>query len=149
MWETTIFGSQTGLGRADPVTTIKSVFFSKKLSKIEKVDRGSPQTSHKLALQEKSNRLSINPRENNQSQKNYFSGLAGQIQHWISSKTTRISQNIMNITAFSLLSSTLEDFCESQDWNQKKIKYVWKSSRRDLFESAIVFYEKSVLNSVL
>ena len=50
--------------------TYESAFFSKILPKIEKVARGRFNTSRKLALQENWNRLSINPRENNQYQKN-------------------------------------------------------------------------------
>ena len=59
----------------------ESAFFSKILSKIEKVARGSYNTSHVLALQEGLKDLSINPRENNQNEKIKFSELAGQIRH--------------------------------------------------------------------
>ena len=43
-------------------------------------------------------------------------------------------------------------FFEFQIWNQKKTKYVWNSSRRDLFKSAIVYlwkktFQKSFLRS--
>ena len=63
--------SRAGLGSENRgISHTKVHLFSKKLPKIEKVARGSLNTSHKLALQEKCNRLSINPRENNQNQKN-------------------------------------------------------------------------------
>ena len=57
--------------------------------------------------------------------------------------------NRRNFLIFHFCRCLSTKFFESLNWNQKKTKYVWKSSRRDLFESAIFFYEKSDLNLVL